>query len=810
MKFTIKSIVKKISNLPEEIKFKRLKEHSSSPDFTEYHELAECYHKGIGTKRNYKQALKWYIKEAEAGNAEAQYDLGMRYWKGEKLVGGVQNEDETLRWMEIAAEGGHKKAIKFIEDYEEKNPAKLEHKIVTFTFDNIKNTLTFAKKIQQHSLYMSFLQNAIMSYGQNKDGKAILSLADLISDDKSILNLLIDYAEIEIVLDRIKDIEEKNRENIEGQLMLADVYEKHCKYDKAFDILSISANDIKHSSTAEFIAFVQRLCTMYESMGDYDKVLEIINEASYKCVDFSKTTIREEFVKRYAHKHIVAGKYVKAMKLLEDLKLHGKDVSAEISNIEEYYVNEVITDANAYESYGDYVKASHIYQKIRRFKSGVKAHGAFLVRWAKHFEEQSELLDAREMLLAARNNGCDVMEDLQRVEQAMKQKYGKDYSQVLYIRDIEDFQELYDLISLMDNPVLGEVYKTKAIELFENYLNTADCIENLEEYNNFAIELGMEVAYKERIKDLIRVQIGETDDFYDLADIEDIASKHGLGDLLQKKKKEICVGLINDCDDLDELEDVKDYAYELGLKEEYDSKAFDLGANIEERIDGVSDLEDLAEIEELAYNLGKKDLFLKKLEYIISDCYDLSFTDCYKLFSEDESKEVFVKIIENNIDGIEYERFFPDGVSLSIVESDIDEDLWSDLSEDYRSILKYLEFYHAIIDRDLETALEAYNSPDFVDLEKFTGNGPEYELEYLYEDYYNKAGKKFSFVELYEKYGNGWETFLGQDVSEKYCEEARELEGSGDIETAVRYYIEAEERGNVYAKNRLIELYEDE
>lgn len=117
MKFTIKNIVKKITNLPEEMRFRRLNERSSSPDFTEYHELAECFDKGIGTKRNYKQALKWYIKEAETGSAEAQYALGMRYWKGEKLVGGEKNEDEALRWMEIAAERGHRKATKFVEEH---------------------------------------------------------------------------------------------------------------------------------------------------------------------------------------------------------------------------------------------------------------------------------------------------------------------------------------------------------------------------------------------------------------------------------------------------------------------------------------------------------------------------------------------------------------------------------------------------------------------------------------------------------------------------------------------------------------------
>lgn len=68
MKLTIKNIYRKISSLPDEMRFNKLKKRSTMPDFTEFYELAECYHKGIGTRRNYKQALKCYIKEADTGN----------------------------------------------------------------------------------------------------------------------------------------------------------------------------------------------------------------------------------------------------------------------------------------------------------------------------------------------------------------------------------------------------------------------------------------------------------------------------------------------------------------------------------------------------------------------------------------------------------------------------------------------------------------------------------------------------------------------------------------------------------------------
>lgn len=794
MKLTIKNIVKKISNLPDEMKFKKLKERSSSPYFTEYHELAECYHKGIGTRRNYKEALKWYIKEAETGVAEAQYALGMRYWKGEKLVGGVQNEDEALRWMEIAADGGHHKAKKFIEDYEEKNPAKLEQKITSFVFGDIQDTLAFAKKIQNHTLYTPFIQNAIKYYANNKDGKAIVLLSDLLNDDHSCLDLLFDYADLENVQDKINVIEEKNRGNLEGQLMLADFYEKHCEYDKAFDILSISANNIKHSSTAEFIAFVQRLCTMYESMGNYDKVLDNINKASYKCIDLSKTTIPEEFTERIAHRMAAAGHYVKAMELFEELKHRNrKDVSKEISGIEEGYVAEITTEAKAYESIGDFKKASPIYHKVTRFKSGLKAYGEFLVRWAKYLEGQSNLPEAREILLAAKNTGHDITEDLQRIEHALKQKYGESYAMLIHIYDIEDFQELYALIALMKDPMLGDIYKTKAIELFEKYITIVENLEELEEYKDFAIDLGIGDVYKERITDFVKKQIDELVDIEEVTKMENLASKYGLSENLNIKKKEIYSDIINGCDDLDELEKVKEKVYELGLKEEYDKRADELGANIEEQIEEASNLEELAKIEELAYSRGEKDLFLEMLGEIIYFPDDLSFTHDYKLFSKDESKEVFLQNVENYIDA-DIEGCYVDDTSIAV--DDIDESVWHDLSYEYCNKVIETEYYRAIANKDLEEALEVYDSYVV---------GEETELEYLY----NNVADKYSFIELYEKYGNNKDVFLGQDVSEKYYEEGLELEDSGDIEMAVRYYKEAAKRGNAYAIIRIRELYEE-
>lgn len=369
MKLTIKNIVKKISNLPEEMKFKRLKERSTSSDFTEYHELAECYHKGIGTKRNYKQALKWYVKEAETGNAEAQYALGMRYWKGEKLVGGVQNEEEALRWMEMAAEMGHKKAIKFVE----------EHKL--------------------------------------------------------------------------------------------------------------SIDPAKRQDTN-------------------------------------------------------------------------------------------------------------------------------------------------------------------------------------------------------------------------------------------------------------------------------------------------------------------------------DEKSNSLGVNIEQRIKNADTLEELAEIEEIAYDRGEKDLFLEVMDTLICDDVDLCCDVAYCLFSEKDSQELILKKVEEYIESA-YEDAAQIGFNgNAIKEDDIDSSVWEALPVESRRIVKGLECYDAVEgNHDLESALIAYTSPDFEDLEGFSADGIEYELEELY----NEVADQVSFIDLFEKYGDKTDdVFLGREVAVAYYEEGLREEENGDIETAVEYYKKAAEvYGNKYAQIRLKELYEE-
>jgi TPR repeat protein len=67
------------------------------------------YDEGQGVPQDYKQAMKWYTKAAEQGNAHAQYNIGLMYHNGK---GVIQNNKKAYIWWAISAAGGDEDAIK--------------------------------------------------------------------------------------------------------------------------------------------------------------------------------------------------------------------------------------------------------------------------------------------------------------------------------------------------------------------------------------------------------------------------------------------------------------------------------------------------------------------------------------------------------------------------------------------------------------------------------------------------------------------------------------------------------------------------
>ena len=75
--------------------------------------LGFCYEEGQGVPQNYREAVKWYRKAAEQGDANAQYNLGYCYENGK---GVTQNRSEAVKWWRKAAKQGETYAQEWLRD----------------------------------------------------------------------------------------------------------------------------------------------------------------------------------------------------------------------------------------------------------------------------------------------------------------------------------------------------------------------------------------------------------------------------------------------------------------------------------------------------------------------------------------------------------------------------------------------------------------------------------------------------------------------------------------------------------------------
>ena len=66
--------------------------------------LGMMYDQGRGVRKDYAEAVKWYLLAAQQGNAHAQYNLGVMYSQGQ---GVRQDYIEALKWYRLAAQQGN-------------------------------------------------------------------------------------------------------------------------------------------------------------------------------------------------------------------------------------------------------------------------------------------------------------------------------------------------------------------------------------------------------------------------------------------------------------------------------------------------------------------------------------------------------------------------------------------------------------------------------------------------------------------------------------------------------------------------------
>ncbi|MGA2402719.1 MAG: tetratricopeptide repeat protein [Syntrophobacteraceae bacterium] len=65
--------------------------------------LGLMYLDGLGVPKDYAEAIKWFRKAAEQGIAQAQYNLGVMYWRGERAS---QDFVQAYMWLKLSAAQG--------------------------------------------------------------------------------------------------------------------------------------------------------------------------------------------------------------------------------------------------------------------------------------------------------------------------------------------------------------------------------------------------------------------------------------------------------------------------------------------------------------------------------------------------------------------------------------------------------------------------------------------------------------------------------------------------------------------------------
>ncbi len=74
------------------------------------------YSQSLGVEKNEAEALKWYTKAAQQGNADAQYELGLAYsLMYDRSLGVEKNEAEAVKWLKKAAQQGNTAAQEIID-----------------------------------------------------------------------------------------------------------------------------------------------------------------------------------------------------------------------------------------------------------------------------------------------------------------------------------------------------------------------------------------------------------------------------------------------------------------------------------------------------------------------------------------------------------------------------------------------------------------------------------------------------------------------------------------------------------------------
>lgn len=103
--FTDKTILQRVED--EFAKVERLRADAERGDAEAQYNLGLRHYHGLFAPQDYAQALQWYEAAAKQGHAAGQFSLGVMHAHGQ---GGPQDYAQARQWWELAAKQGHASA----------------------------------------------------------------------------------------------------------------------------------------------------------------------------------------------------------------------------------------------------------------------------------------------------------------------------------------------------------------------------------------------------------------------------------------------------------------------------------------------------------------------------------------------------------------------------------------------------------------------------------------------------------------------------------------------------------------------------
>ena len=92
--------------------FRHWKPLAEAGNASAQYNLGILYEFGLGVFESYDEAANWYARSAEQGLAEAQFEVAKRYMEG---YYGPPDLSEASDWLRFAADQGHPEAVAMLE-----------------------------------------------------------------------------------------------------------------------------------------------------------------------------------------------------------------------------------------------------------------------------------------------------------------------------------------------------------------------------------------------------------------------------------------------------------------------------------------------------------------------------------------------------------------------------------------------------------------------------------------------------------------------------------------------------------------------